>query len=267
MSTLDDIAVLTSENVRLNYTLAGIGSRVAAFLADSLVIGLVSVALTFVFMSLGLLDPSGIEGADQTSITLKAGLYIATLTFLYWGYYFFFEWMNWGQTPGKQLVGIRVAMADGAPVDLTACALRNIIRIIDLALAAIGVTFFIMIFTPRYQRLGDIAAGTVVVKRRQLSFDDVYSAALDLDRRTSSETSKNAEKPVSVRLSDQERLLVERFSERRESLPPDVRKKLAADLASRIRSRVANEKMADLSDEELIIAIYKQSDFSSPDKN
>ena len=114
MAPIDDIAVLTSENVRLTYTLAGMGSRFAAFLADSLIIGLLMVAVTFLFFMFGLsFDEFGEINMGQMSII--TAIYIVVMTFLLWGYYFFFEWINWGQTPGKQLVGVRVSMADGAP--------------------------------------------------------------------------------------------------------------------------------------------------------
>ncbi len=81
MATTDDIAVLTSENVRLTYTLAGMGSRVAAFLADSLIIGLIGIAVTLVFimfgMSTGSLFNFGAEG-----FSLVSALYILAMTFL-----------------------------------------------------------------------------------------------------------------------------------------------------------------------------------------
>src|SRR3972149_5536366 len=157
MASMDNIAILTSENVRLNYTLAGLGSRLIAFLVDFIILILFSIALTFVFAMFGLkeTDITNLE----LEVSLKAGLYIAAMMLLHWSYFFFFEWINWGQTPGKQMTGLRVSMADGAPADMAACAVRNLIRIIDFLFTFVGVTIFVLIFTPRYQRLGDLAAG------------------------------------------------------------------------------------------------------------
>jgi len=261
MSSIDDIAVLTSENVRLNYTLAGMGSRIAAFLADAGIIILSALAVTFIFMSFSA-SFEDIIGMTREGISLVSALYIMCMFLLLWGYHFFFEWINWGQTPGKQLLGIRVAAADGGPADILACALRNVIRILDLGLAVVGVTFFVMIFTPRYQRLGDLAAGTVVVKRRRLSFEEVLYAARMSDRRAESiaaaaaasmeRTDRADSSGLRIRIDDSERALLQRFMERRHALPPDVRHKLANDLARRIRARVPGDAIGDLPDERII---------------
>lgn len=255
MAPIDDIAVLTSENVRLTYTLAGMGSRVAAFLADILIIVLLTLGITVIFALYGLTFRQ-IDGIGAGELSFIVALYITAITILHWGYYFFFEWMNWGQTPGKQLLGIRVSMADGAPADIVACSTRNVVRIVDLALAMVGITFFIMIFTPKYQRLGDLVSGTVVVKRRRLTFDEIMSASREADRHAAAveRSAALAGAPIRVRVDDAERALLQRFMERRDSLPLDVRRKLAADLARRIRSRAPGEAADRLGDEALIEA-------------
>ncbi len=269
MATFDDIAVLTSENVRLNYTLAGMGSRFAAFMADSVILTLLFVAVSSLFMLAGM-SFAAFEGMGIETFSILQALYMVTVAVLYWGYYFLFEWINWGQTPGKQLLGIRVSAADGAPADMVQCALRNVLRIIDLILAGFGVTFFIMIFTPRYQRIGDLAAGTVVVKRRRLVIDDVLNAARHSDRiaaqavqaatvtvRGSGRGVEFSEGPMKLKIDDAERMLIQKFIERRESLPPNVRKTLVKDLARRIREKSPGEAISSLSDEQLIDTAYK----------
>ena len=262
MAAIDDIAVLTSENVRLTYTLAGMGSRFAAFLADTIIISILVFALTVLFLSFGLaavpMDEFGDFNIEQMS--LVTAFYIFAVFLLLWGYYFLFEWISWGQTPGKQLLGIRVAMANGAPADTVACAVRNVVRIVDLTLAFFGVTFFVMIFTPRYQRLGDLAAGTVVVKRRRLTFDDVFSASRDADRAADSAAREieRSDLSVQVKINDAELQLLSRFVERRGSLPESVRRKLAKDLAGRIRARAHGDAADNLSDEILIEAVLKE---------
>jgi uncharacterized RDD family membrane protein YckC len=268
MTTIDDIAVLTSENVRLNYTLTGMGSRIAAFLLDSLLLLLVFFAVTTIFILLGM-SWAAFDNVKLESFSLLEALYILVMAVIYWGYYFFFEWINWGQTPGKQLLGIRVSAADGAPADMVQCAIRNLIRIVDLILAGLGITFFIMIFTPRYQRIGDLAAGTVVIKRRQLGFDDVLNAARQADRTAAQAArsvtvtarpgagAESAEGSLRIRVDDAEQALIDRFMERRESLPPNVRKTLVKDLARRIREKSPGESIASMSDEQVIEAAYK----------
>jgi len=262
MPNIDDIAVLTSENVRLNYSLAGMGSRVVAFLLDSIIVVLTMGGVTVIFLAI---DPATVNFAEieSTAQSFLGMIFIILIFLIIWGYYFFFEWLNWGQTPGKSALGIRVASADGAPAGVTACAIRNIVRVIDLMLAGVGVTFFVMIFTPRYQRLGDLAAGTVVVKRRQLSFDTVLNAARSADQAAfyaQQEAAARAqtmyrpgsnitETNLKIRIDDSERVLIEKFIERRHMLPVDVRRKLARDLAARIRSRLPGDALGHLDDE------------------
>jgi uncharacterized RDD family membrane protein YckC len=258
MPITDDIAVLTSENVRLTYTLAGLGSRLAAFLADTAIIFFCALGLTYLFFTVGM-SVRDLESLSSGTISFLVGIYIAALFLLIWGYYFFFEWINWGQSPGKQLLGIRVTMADGAPADLTACAVRNVIRIIDMLLAAVGVTPFVLIFTPRFQRLGDLAAGTVVVKKRALFFDDVLTAARAADRSTTALASEAPALAIQLKVTEAERDLIERFLARREALPESVRLKLSRDLAARIRAQIPGDAASDLTDEALIEAVHAQA--------
>jgi len=254
LSTVDDIAVLTSENVRLTYTLANLGSRALAFLADTLIIALIGLSLTFIFMSIGLSlgDIGAMFTGAESGAPFLAALFIVLMTILYWGYYFLFEWMNYGQTPGKKLLGIRVAMADGGTADIVACAVRNVIRLIDMLLAVFGITIFILIFTPKYQRLGDIVAGTVVVKLRRLSFSDVILAVRSADRAVETTAVENQSAGGNFRLSDAEMGLIERFLTRKDSIPEDVKIRLTKDLAARIRSKAYGISVDDLSDDELI---------------
>ena len=267
MTNIDDIAVLTSENVRLNYTLAGMGSRIAAFLLDTVIIVLLFTTVTMIFMSI---DPNvaSLEQIESEGISLLRALYYFISFGILWGYYFLFEWLNMGQTPGKQLTGIRVATSEGAPVTVMHCAVRNLLRAIDMGLAVFGLTFFIMIFTPRYQRLGDLVAGTVVVKRRRLSYDELLNAARAADQAASFAMDQAAKKSAAapsgvfgqsvdglrIRIDESEQLLIEKFMQRRFTLPPDVRANLARDLASRIRSRMPGDTLGQMPDEAVLEA-------------
>jgi hypothetical protein len=85
----------------------------------------------------------------------------------YWGYYIFFEILWNGQTPGKRLVDIRVIRVDGTPAAATEIIIRNLVRTIDLLPMAYGVGIIAMFVSPNSRRLGDLAAGTLVVHERQ----------------------------------------------------------------------------------------------------
>jgi hypothetical protein len=80
-----------------------------------------------------------------------------------WGYYIFFE-MTWnGQSPGKRLAKLRVICVDGRPVTLAESLIRNLVRLVDFLPGFYGVGVVTMFIQPQSRRLGDLAAGTLVV--------------------------------------------------------------------------------------------------------
>ncbi|MGA7987769.1 MAG: RDD family protein [Candidatus Dormiibacterota bacterium] len=154
---LDTISVKTSDNVTLGYTVAGLGSRIVAQILDNLV----AIPLTFVAALLA----SAVAG---TFVTTSEGATFARAAigffagFVYFGYFFVAEAVTAGKTPGKSAMGLRVIKVDGTAVDLSSVAARNVIRIIDFAVLLIGLV--VMFFQPQTRRLGDLAAGTLVVR-------------------------------------------------------------------------------------------------------
>jgi len=143
----------------LERRIAGIGTRFIAGLLDSLILlaGMVVLAV------IGLIAMSGgaLWGGSGLGAWVVAGL-VAMFFALYWGYFVFFElWMN-GQTPGKRSQKIRVVREDGGALTFTACAIRNLLRVVD-GEGGYMVAGVCMFLTRKSQRLGDLAAGTVVV--------------------------------------------------------------------------------------------------------
>jgi uncharacterized RDD family membrane protein YckC len=147
----------TPENVRLRRPLAGIGSRFLAGLYDTLV-------LVLVFFVLGLIALVAVVATGGWSAARQAIIIVAVLTafLLYWGYFLLFEWLRNGQTPGKKSQKIRVARDGGEPVGFLDSAVRNILRVVD-GLGGYMVAGLVMFLTRKCQRLGDLAAGTVVI--------------------------------------------------------------------------------------------------------
>src|SRR5215510_11634669 len=85
---------------------------------------------------------------------------------LFWGYYIFFEMLWNGQTPGKRWVGLRVIRTDGTPITLSESFIRNLTRLVDFLPAAYGIGIISMFLDKQSRRLGDLAAGTLVVHDR-----------------------------------------------------------------------------------------------------
>ena len=159
----DYLSIDTPENVAFGYDVAGIGSRFLAALVDTI---LILVLLVVVNLPLFLL--AGVLSAaltDEISIWAFAISGLISFT-LFWGYYIFFEMIWNGQSPGKRWVGLRVIRADGTPITLVETIIRNLVRLVDFLPAYYGVGVVTMFVNEQSRRLGDLAAGTLVVHDR-----------------------------------------------------------------------------------------------------
>ena len=147
------LTVLSPENIAFQFRLAGPASRGVAFLVDALVIGGIVLATLFAAGLLGLAS----EGF--------AGPALVGLFFVWWGYGAACEVLANGRTAGKAALGLRVVSQTGLSINPAQAILRNLVRFVDVAPPFFpGVVA--MVFTRRLQRLGDLAAGTIVVRDR-----------------------------------------------------------------------------------------------------
>jgi uncharacterized RDD family membrane protein YckC len=161
-----EIVVRTPENVEITHSLAGIGSRFIAVVIDHLIqiVTLLLLLFGFIFLIGGVTNwLSGLDELANLSGWVLASLVLAYFM-LFWGYFILFETLWNGQTPGKRAVRIRVVKENGSPVDFFSAAIRNIVRIMDWLPSGYAAGLLTMFFSPTYKRLGDYAAGTVVVK-------------------------------------------------------------------------------------------------------
>ena len=155
------VRVETPEGVDLDLRPAGPVPRAVAFAIDAAARGAIGLLVAIVASALGQL------GSSALLITLFA---------LEWLYPFAFEAFRGGQTPGKAVVGLRVLRSDGTPLDLGAATLRNLLRAADFLPFAYGFGLASMLATRSFLRLGDLAAGTMVVhvpkdRRRAIAGD------------------------------------------------------------------------------------------------
>jgi uncharacterized RDD family membrane protein YckC len=228
MASTGDYQVVTPERVNLQYDIAGIGSRGAAILVDLMVQGAIAFVLYIAFFGLLLVSivvGQVTGGADITSTAgfiIVAVLFIVALFVLTLGYNLIFEIIWNGQTPGKRTVGIRVIRENGYPIRATDAVIRNIVRIVDYLPFAYAIGVFTMLFNGRAKRLGDFAAGTIVVREGPRT-----TMAFPMPESDSSTTS----------LEPDDATLVRDFLVRRTTLNPDARRALAARLASALSIR------------------------------
>ena len=209
--TLD---IQTPENVAFGYQVAGIGSRFLASLLDTLLILVLQVVVILVFVLV-------LSAFNLLGETIAAWVYavLGIVGFIFfWGYYIFFEMLWNGQTPGKRWVGLRVIRTDGTPITLSESFIRNLTRLVDFLPAMYGIGIISMFLDKQSRRLGDLAAGTLVVH------DRAPISIQGLSARRTVNFSVHGSKPVSLegfpleRLTNDDLALIEDFLLRREQL-------------------------------------------------
>lgn len=174
IETEETLIIETPERVPLEFALASIGNRFLAAAVDHFIQYLAIFAVLFiVILAIGLESLSSAATANMMVRDVPNWLIAATIVILFLlfsGYFVFFEWLMDGQTPGKRLLKLRVIREDGRPITLWEAMARNLLRIFDavpgffLPVYSIGlITIFL---SSRDQRVGDIFAGTVVIRER-----------------------------------------------------------------------------------------------------
>jgi len=227
--------VETPEVVPISYTVAGAASRCLAATVDTLLILLLQIILGVTALFLD----------SQNQVIAQAGSVVyaiwAILAFvLIWGYYLFFEVLWSGQTPGKRLIGLRVLREGGRPLDVSASAVRNLVRAVDLLPFAYGLGVLVMFADPRARRLGDLAAGTLVVREGlPITLADLTRGAAPV----ALPPRDPAAPPTPILpnlhlLTPADYALAEDFLRRRDQLGSGPRAALAADLAATLRARL-----------------------------
>ncbi|MEM7309892.1 MAG: RDD family protein [Planctomycetota bacterium] len=162
------LVVETPEGVSLRYEIAGAGSRTAAALLDLTVFLIVWLALLIVLLVMTAGDITGLSG-------FAVGLLIGGLILLPATYQVVFALLWNGQTPGKRFLGLRIADANGYPAGPVQIVLRSLFWPLEAMVLVfpVPVALILMVATERCQRLGDLVAGTVVLR------DDVQLAGAE----------------------------------------------------------------------------------------
>ncbi|MEQ1823229.1 MAG: RDD family protein [Fimbriimonadaceae bacterium] len=158
---MSDLAVLSPEKTVITFPVAALGSRVTAQILDLLIYYAFVLVCSVVFAML-----AGVLGEFGTAIAIPLMMFGVTLGPFF--YFILFEALWNGQTLGKKTVGIRVRMIDGTPITFAAALGRNLVRPADFLPGAYFFGLVAMFTNQRSQRLGDLAAGTVVVHERRV---------------------------------------------------------------------------------------------------
>ena len=235
------LEVETPDHVVLRYDLAGAGNRGFAAVVDFL------IASVIAFTALSILSWAG--AFDQASFFVLGGLTLIVTLVLIWAYFILLEWLWNGQTIGKRAYRLRVINEDGSPAQFTAVLIRNLLRPVDFLPALYGVGVLVIVLSPKSQRLGDLAAGTYVVRapRPQVDWFSLRTVT-PLGAGLTAETR---------RMPGEAQRLVREFVAREAQLAPTERARIAAVIASKLRSYTVEDLGQQLSDVELIHAIAR----------
>ena len=164
--TPDQLTIETPEQVAIRFPIAGIGSRFLAVLTDTIVQILVYLVLFFLIFLVISSAPESFQAIARADEKWFIAAIILFYFLLYWGYYTLFEAFWNGQTPGKKLCKLRVIRDSGRQITLFESMTRNLIRVVDALPSFYAVGIVTMLCNRRNKRLGDFAAGTLVVHER-----------------------------------------------------------------------------------------------------
>ncbi|MGI0491924.1 RDD family protein [Alkalinema pantanalense CENA528] len=240
MKYFNRITLYTPESVALEFTLAGIGSRAFALLVDYHILALVIVVFLLLWLALSFqlteyLLQLNIDYSGLSNWLIAIPFLIVFVIFV--GYFIFFETLWKGQTPGKKWAKIRVIQDNGQPVSLRQATLRALLRPIDDTLF-LGFVFIVL--GKQEKRIGDWAAGTVVV---QEELPPVGSAAFPL----SGQAQEVADRLLAVadltQLLPDDFAIVREYLQRRNQLSADAKATTSLNLAKQVQKVLTLDKL------------------------
>lgn len=233
--------LVTPEAVELQFETAGLGSRTLAVLIDLAIQGVMVVVASIPLIVLA-------DAGASATAGIVVALVVVSVILL--GYPIAFETLWRGRTPGKAALGLRVVTTDGAPIRFRQAAVRGFLTLVDLYLTSGAGAVLSMLFTRDSQRLGDLAAGTLVLRQRTgaqapapVSFPvppgcEAYAATLD---------------PAG--LTGDDHVAVRSFLLRAAGLPPDARFSLGAQIATTVAGHMGHTPPAGLHPEAFLACV------------
>ena len=170
IETEETLIIETPERVQLGFALASIGNRFLAALIDHfiqlLVLVFISSVAQFIMSGYGVDSWGGLMAISPELAKWAYAILIIASFLIFAAYFVFFEWIWNGQTPGKRWLKLRVIREDGRPITLWEVLARNLIRLFDMFPGLYSIGLITVFLSNRDQRLGDLFAGTVVVRER-----------------------------------------------------------------------------------------------------
>lgn len=246
----DQLSIDTPELVSIYMPLAGIGSRFIAIFIDYLLWAAVGIVLTVI----AAIVLPGLSVFGHISFNWAAGIYILILFLIQWGYFTLFEAFNNGRTPGKHVAKIRVIHRSGRAISFVESLARNLVRVVDYLPGLYAVGLLSIFLTRQNQRLGDLVAGTLVVRdrpietphwgelgSRELGSRTITAPAFEASSASQLRTAPHLRvvlpAPQVARLSAADLAVLEGFFARRLDMALETRAALAERIATAIRAK------------------------------
>ena len=227
-----ELVVATPERVSFDYQVAGLGTRAIAQVLDLLIVAGILVAVYFVALA------ASIAGSGAATLVAVIGSFVVIF-----GYFWVSESLWSGQTIGKKAFRLRAVGDRGEPLTFAQAGIRNIVRIVDFLPYGYGIGLIVLFANGKGKRLGDLAAGTIVVK------DSDHVGLWQLaGARTAALPTGATELPPTVfaaasaaeltlrKLDPELRRFVTSYARRRPELSLEVRVQLASQVSSSLRS-------------------------------
>ena len=243
--------------------LAGIGSRFVALLVDTLIW---AAGLVVLMLVLWAFQPA-LEAFSNLSYQWAVAIVTFALFFLNWGYFTLFEAFNNGRTPGKRVARIRVIQQSGRGIGLFESMARNFVRYVDQIPFFYAVGVITMFVTRQHQRLGDLAAGTLVVRDREQEaplWGETGARTFTAPAFTPSAPAPEPQHTLTLpapgiaRLSHADLEVLENFFARRLDLPMATRESLAQRISGAIQAKSGLEVPPGVSVETFLEAAARQ---------
>jgi uncharacterized RDD family membrane protein YckC len=259
----DQLSIETPELVAIELPLAGIGSRFIALLVDYLIWG---AGMVLVYFLAFLLLPA-LYIFNRISAQWAEAIVIFVFFLLNWGYFTLFEAFWNGRTPGKRVAKIRVIQRSGRSIGLVESMARNLVRYVDQLPFFYAVGTISMFVTRQHQRLGDLAAGTLVVRDREPDSplwgdtgSRTFTAQLFSGNVAIPEPHLAVTLPATgiAKLSSNDLEVLEGFFSRRLDMSMATRRALAARIAAAVQAKSGLETPAGVSVETFLEATARQ---------
>ncbi|HTB98854.1 MAG TPA: RDD family protein [Terracidiphilus sp.] len=258
----DQLNIDTPELVSIEMPLAGIGSRFVALLVDTLIW---AAGLLVLGLLLWAFRPA-LEAFSNLSYQWAVAIVTFAFFLLNWGYFTLFEAFNNGRTPGKRIARIRVIQQSGRAIGLFESMARNFVRYIDQIPFFYAVGVITMFVTRQHQRLGDLAAGTLVVRDREDEAPLWAESARTFTGPVFTQIVPVPEPHLALtlptqgiaRLSNSDLEVLENFFARRLDLPLPTREALARRIAMAIQAKSGLDAPEGFSIETFLEAVARQ---------